>query len=339
MTEWFGNRQFRQLIVLLVVVVSLSFSIVYSNVQTYDYKQAEVTGYSDSVEYIKMYLGEPEMDIGSYRPLVPFLARLVPDLPRWLFAPTRYVDYFFNVAIKFGILNFFFLICACLALYILQQGFGLNYLEAFLGVVLFLSSQTVVRSAGLPMVDAAFYFFFLLSAIAIQRNNLWLLFFAFTLGVLAKELVVILSIPLILLSFFSCQRKCLMFLTSIPAVLLHIWVRFTIAPSPLLDKVLTGWTLKYIKYQLLLLITPNKLINLFLSFGLGWIPAIYALTACKVNSLLRRWSWLILVVFIGVLLEGSNFARNTFSAFVVVIPLASLGLSKYLADVTKDRVA
>lgn len=329
MVEWLRGRQFRQLIVLLVVVISLSLSIIYTDVQTYDYKLAPVIGYSDSVEYIKMYLGNPEMDIGAYRPLVPFLARLVPDLPRWLFTPKRHFDYFATVAMKFGVVNIFFLIGACLALYILQQGFGLDYFQAFLGVVLFLSSQTVVRSAGLPMADTAFFFFFLLCAIAIQRNNLWLLFFALTIGVLAKELVVLLSIPLILLSLFSWRRKVQMLFATTPAILLHIWVRFTIAPSPL-DKVLRGETLQYLNCQLLTLTTPNGLINLFLSFGPAWIPAIYALRACKVNLLLKRWSWLILIVFIGVLLLYGNFGRNTFSAFPVVIPLASLGLSKWL---------
>lgn len=326
---WFTSKDSKQLIVFVLVVVSFSLSIVYTNVKTYNPQFATYIGHDDSIDYVKMYFGEPVWGIRAYRPLVPLLARLVPDLPDWLFTGHRSFDLFARVAMKFGIVNFFFLLGACVALYFLQRGFGMSYFESFLGAMLFLSSQTVVRSAGLPLADTAFFFFFLLCMISIQRNNLWLLFFAHTIGVLAKELV-ILSIPLILLSLFPWRRKAGMLFVVVPGILLYGVVRVTFALSPL-DDYITGGTLRYCTTQLLYLTTPNGLINVFLSFGFAWIPALYALTRCKIPLLLKRWSWLILIIFIGVLLGRGDLGRSTFNAFPVVIPLASLGLSRWLA--------
>lgn len=332
---WFSSKDFKQLMVFVLVVVSFSLSIVYTNVKTYNPQLAAYIGHNDSIDYVKMYFGEPVWGIRAYRPLVPLLARLVPDLPDWLFTGQRSFDLFTRVAMKFGIVNFFFLLGACVALYFLQRGFGMSYFESFLGGMLFLSSQTVIRSAGLPLADTAFFFFFLLCMISIQRNNLWWLLFAHTIGVLAKELV-ILSIPLILLSLFPWRRKAGMLFVLVPGLLLYGVVRVKFALSPL-DDYITGGTLRYCPTQLLRLITPNGLINVFLSFGFAWIPALYALARCKIPLLLKRWSWLILIIFMGVLLGRGDLGRSTFNAFPVVIPLASLGLSCWLKKGLEEK--
>ena len=307
LTAWPGSLETRRLMVFLVVVVSFCLSIVYANVQTYDPDLTPATGYIDSVDYLNMYFGEPGTGIRAYRPLVPLLARLVPDLPASLFTAGRSFDRFTGAAVKFAVVNLPFLIGACTVLYALQRGFGQGYYEAFLGVLLFLSSQTVVRSAGLPMTDTAFFFFFVLCLIAIQRDNLWLLLFAHTVGVLAKELVV-LSVPLVLLSLLPWRRKAWLLLATVPGIALYVVVRMAYAPSPL-DGYVTGRVLSYLDDQLLALATPNGLINLFLAFGLTWIPALYALAVCQVPPLLRRWSWLIVIVIVGVLLGAGNLGR------------------------------
>jgi hypothetical protein len=329
MINWLKHPEIRKLAVFLVLIVGLSFSIVYTDVRTYNVESAPGSGYNDSLSYLDMYFGKPGKDVGAYRPFIPWLARLIPDPPKWFFSPDQTVDRFTIAAMKFGIINFFFLIGACLALYFLQCRLKMGYFEALLGVILFLSSSTVVRSAGLPLTDTAFFFFFTLCTIAIQGNNLWLLLFAGTVGALAKELVVILTIPLILLSLYSWKHKLRMLLMIFPGIALYLLVRFTFA-SAFPDKVVSGQSLALFGEQLVALIKPRGLIQLFFSFGLVWIPAIYALASGKVPLLLKRWSWLILIVFLGVLLLEGNFDRTTFSAFVVIIPLASLGLSSWL---------
>lgn len=332
---WLGRQESRQLAVLLLVVIGLSFSIVYANVQTYDPELTSASGYPDSTDYIKMYSGEAGTGVRAYRPLVPFLARLVPDMPASLFTPGRSLDSL-TVAVKFGVVNFLFLVAACVALYVLQRGFGLGYLASLLGVLLFLGSQTVVRSAGLPMTDAAFFFFLSLSLIAIQRNNLWLLLSAVAVGVLSKELV-LLAVPLVLLSLLSWRRKAWLLLATVPGIALYGVLRLTAAPSPL-DGYATGQVLGLVDDQLRTLLTPHGLVSLFLSFGLAWIPALYALAAGQPPPLLRRWSWLIVIVLVGVLLGAGNLGRSTFSAFPVVMPLAALGLSRWL-EKASDKAA
>jgi hypothetical protein len=333
MMDWLKRERVRQLILLLVIVISLSFSIVYTDVRTFDTQLIVTNGYSDTASYLDMYFGKRGNLIGTHRPLVPFLARLIPDLPFYLFPSSSPVDPLMMAAIKFGLVNLFFLIATCLALYALERRLQLSFFEAFLGVILFLSSTTVVRSAGLALTDTAFFFFFTLGIIAIQQNNLLLLMLVQAVGVLAKELVIILIGALILLSSFSWRRKGLMLLTVLPAIVLYKVVAYPIG-SPLS---IAGWIISKaplsLQEQLLAIVTPRGLVKLFFSFGLAWIPAIYALVVCKVPLLLRRWSWLILIVFLGDLFFLGNFDRTTFNAFPVVIPLAALGLSKWLFSI------
>jgi hypothetical protein len=253
MLNWFKDREIRELVVLLILIIGLSFSIVYTDVRTYNVGSAVESGYNDSLSYLDMYFGKLGKDVGAYRPLMPWLARLIPDPPKWFFSPDQPVDRFSVAAMKFGMLNFFFLIGACIALYFLQRGFKMNYFAALLGVLLFLSSSTVVRSAGLPLTDTAFFFFFTLCAIAIQNENFWLLFFAATAGALAKELVVILAIVLILLSLSSWKYKVRMLLAVLPGIALYLLVRFMVV-SPFPDKVVSGQSLKLFSDQLLFLL-------------------------------------------------------------------------------------
>lgn len=64
----------RRWLVLLIVSAGLCTSIVYIDVQTCD------LSYADSPLYVRMYLGDPGGS-WAYRPVVPWLARLVPELP------------------------------------------------------------------------------------------------------------------------------------------------------------------------------------------------------------------------------------------------------------------
>jgi len=325
----FSTKETRQIIVFLIVVTTLSLSIIYTNVRTFDTSQIYSTGYQDSLIYLDMYFGKYSPVLGVRRPLVPFVARLVPDLPGALFPLSRTIDPLAMVAFKFAVVNFFFLVATCLALYFLHRGFGMNYFTAFIGTMLFLGSSTVVRSAGLPLTDAAFFFFLTLNTIAIQQDNLLLLFFAQSVGVLAKELVVLISLPLILLSLLTWQRKRWMLLATLPAILIHIIIRSHMPALPVRRHDFV-FLLEVVSGQLSVLATPRGLIKLFFSFSLACIPAIYALVKCKVPLLLRHWSWAIPIVFLGVLILKGNFDRTMFSIFPVVIPLAALGLSSWL---------
>lgn len=322
------DKAIRHFAIFLLVVIGSAISIVYANVQTYDPIQTPNSGYSDTVDYMNMYRGGTGSGIRAYRPLVPVLARLIPDPPRALFNERRTavsestVADARRVALKFGMVNFVFLVGSCIAFYVLLRDFEYSANESYLGVALFLSSQAVVRSAGLPMTDTAFYFFFLVCLIGLVRNQFWTVILAATVGVLAKELIV-LAAPLALLTSHNRYARSRLFAATLPAVLLHVVVRITSnAPS---DTYSIGQVIQ-LRAQLRALLSPNGILNVIMAFGLVWIAAAYGATTGKIPETVRRWSWLAPLVFVGVLLTGGNLGRSTFTAFPIVIPVAMTGI-------------
>ena len=303
----------------MVVVVGFCGSIIYTDLQTYDSKLTPAIGWTDTNDYIHMYYGEPATGIRSYRPLVPFLARFVPAPPASLYSAEHAFDRFSRAAAHFAVLNFVFLVGACIVLLIYQEGLGLHRRTAFLGVLLFLGSQTVVRSAGLPMVDAGFFFFFLLCLIAVQRSNSWLLLVGMTVGVLAKE-EVLLTIPMIVLSTLPRRTKVQLLAASIPS--LAVFALVVSGAGVPLDSAMQP--------TLRTLMSVAGAADLFACFGLAWIPAGYALLRVDVPPLLRRWSWLLPIVLVLVFVTNASWTRNVFTAFPAVFPLAALGLTEWV---------
>lgn len=319
----------REFIVLLILVIGASFAIVYSNVQTYDSELTPRSGYKDTVDYILIYKGEPASGIRGYRPLVPWMARVVPDLPSSFFTENRQMDSNFNIAIKFGVINFLFLIAVCLALYFLQRELSLSYYLSLIGVVFFLTSQTVIRSAGLPMTDMAFLFFFTVALLAILRKNFLLLLAATAIGALAKELI-LLCIPLVLITPMSRRDKGTMLLATLPSLGVYILVRHLMHNSSPNDGYLNGEVLKFVGTQLRQFITMNGWVNLFWSFGPTWFLALYAIFSKDLPLVLKRWALLVPLVFIGIMLGAGNLSRSLFSAAPVMIALSAYGAKRIL---------
>lgn len=322
-----GDEMFRWWLITVVVTSIFSFSIVYANVMTYDPVLTPATGYSDTAGYLDIYAGgtgEGMGPIGSYRPLVPELAALLPDPPRAIFSDEHPFTWEAMAAAKFGLLNLFFLIGACLAMFAFQLALGFVGPEAFLGVVLFLSTKEVIRSAGLPIIDTAFYFFFLLCLVAVVKDRPWFLMAAAAVGVSSKELI-LLVIPLILLTLLPWRRRIILLAAMVPAVLVYAGIRFFYAPTAV-DPYVTGGSLGFFDDQIRVLFTPNGIVNVVLAFGVCWLFAAYALLKADVPPVLRRWAWFVPIVFLGVLLGAGNLGRSTFTAFPVVVPLAAAGL-------------
>jgi hypothetical protein len=330
--RWLEDRGSRQRVVFFLAVASFCVAIVYTDVQTYDPKLTPATGFTDTKDYLDMYFGGTGSGIRAARPLVPILARAVPPLPHSLFGSGHSFTPQLEAVARFGVVNLLFLFFACVALFVLEKGFGLSDNLAYLGVLLFLGTETVVRGAGLPMSDPAFYLFFLLALIAVQRNNWWLLLGACTVGVAAKELV-LLVIPMILLAEYPWRRRGLLLIATIPAIAVYAWIRIAYAPvaaDPILSE--TGIApLGYLGQSLRALTSVNGLVNLAMAFGFAWAAAILGFWKADVPRLLRRWSLLLPITLVGTVFGGGNFARAMFSAFPVVIPLAALGFGWWIS--------
>lgn len=277
-----------------------------------------------------MYHGEPGSGIRGYRPLVPWLARLVPTIPASFFVPDRKITSDYQVAIKFGVVNFFFLVGACLVLYELLREFGLSFFIALIGVFLFLTSQTIVRGAGLPMTDAAFFFFFTLAILAMKRQQFWLLLLTCAVGVAAKELI-LLCIPMVLLMPVRRKERLKLLTAILPSIAIYVIIRIYM-PGLNPSAYLNGPSITLVGEQIKkAFLRPNGWIQLFWSFGFAWILAIYALFAAPLPRLLKRWVWLVPIVMIGVFLGEGNLGRSTFTAAPIMMCLAAFGIGAMIS--------
>ena len=178
------------------------------------------------------------------------------------------------------------------------------------------------------MSDISFFFFFVACLYSIQRNKIILFLIFNTLGVFSKELI-LLTIPRILLKPNYIKSKIIWLLATMPALICYIFIRVKFTTTPY-DIYVTGQVLNNSSNHLLLMIKPNGLINMFFSFGILWIPCFYAIIKGDIPILLKRWSWLILIIFLGILFGSGNMGRSFFTAFPIVIPISLSGLLKWL---------
>ena len=210
-----------------------------------------------------------------------------------------------------------------------------------IGIFFFLTSSTIVRSAGLPMTDVAFLFFFMLAMVAMLKENVWLFLAATTIGVLAKELILLL-LPLILLIKKPKILVAELLLATVPAIAIY-FILHGFMPNTTPDGAITsGLSMSHIVESLRQFSRLNGWINLFWSFGLAWFPGLYALFVKELPVILKRWSLLVPVVFIGVLAGLGNINRSMFTAAPVFIPLAAFGADAFirkLRDSGKQEVA
>jgi hypothetical protein len=328
-TKMIISFDIRSWFVLTMVSASICASIVYNNIQTYD------LSFADIPLYVRMYHGGP-VDSWAYRPVLPMLARLVPDLPPSFISTERVGFSEFQIAFKFGLVNFFFLLGTCLVLCKLMAGFGLDFWYCLLGIVLFLGTPTVTRFGGLPMTDTPFFFFFVLCLLAMQHEKIILLVISATLGIFTKELI-ILCIPMALVMPIVLKRKSRILMALIPGFSLY-FLSVSSTNNATIDRLFETVTLSYLNRILPELFIPHGWINLLSAFGCMWFLAVYALKYAKLPILLFRWAILVPVVLFGVLFAHGALLRGTFSAFPVMVPLAVHGIKYFLENRRDDRL-
>ena len=324
-----------KLAVLLVVAGNLALSIVVNSYSAFDPAKPPGRGMSasDPKVYLALYFGNPVEGSARYRVVVPYLARLVPDIPpQLMFDPKRSFDRVSLPSLKFAIVNLGFLIATCVVLYYLIRGFDLPHTQGVLGAMLFLSLQVLMIFGGTPMTEPGYFFFLALAILAIQRQNVWLLMAATVIGVFAKEQV-LLVIVLIIPTPFEWRRRIRLLAGVLPAVVLYATVRLWLAPMSQ-DALVSGSFLQAVPRAIQVqFLSPFGITRLFLAFGLLWLPFIYAVVRCRVPVLLARWAWFVPVLLVMMVALGGGAAagayRHLAAAFPVVIPLALIGLDAW----------
>jgi hypothetical protein len=332
---WWERYKVGRLVVLFVITGNLALSVVVNSYSAFDPAKPPGRGFSksDSKFYLAMYFGEPVDNHARYRVVVPYLARLVPDIPSsQFFNPNRSFDRVSLPSLKFAIVNLVFLIATCVVLYYLIQGFGLSPIQGLLSGLLFLSLLTLVMFGGTPMIEPAYFFFLALAVLAVQRQNVWLLAVATIIGVFTKEQVLLVVI-LIALSPLAWQRRFRLLVGVLPAIVSYAAARLWLAPAAN-DLFLSGQFLgKVPRAVQVQLFSLYGMARFFLTFGLLWVPFIYALVRCRVPTVLKRWAWFIPILFIGMIALGGGIESGAFrhmaAAFPIVIPLALIGLDAW----------
>ncbi|MBI4445712.1 MAG: hypothetical protein HY645_07350 [Acidobacteria bacterium] len=325
----------KAMLALLVIAGTLGISIIYAGYHAFEdsvFLNQNTFRDSDFSRYLDLYFGEGRAwNTGfRYRVLVPYLARLLPDVPPVFFNPDRPpINPTQAAAMKFAFIAFLFLLGTCVVLYHLIQGFGVPARYAALGAPLFLGLKQVVWISGYPSVESAYCFFFSLAVLAVQRQKIGLLVLATTVGVLVKELVLIV-IALILFAPFAWSRRLWLVAAVAPALVIHFGLRLWLAPHPD-DHLLSGEFVKDILPTLIQLFSLNSAVQLFITFGFLWVPCFSALRQGQLPAMLSRWSWFMPILLVVAVAFGEpNVGPKMTSAFPVVIPMAVIGLSDWL---------
>lgn len=321
------------LVIILIICITSSYSITYTAIQSFSKQYTE--GYSDTLGYLAIYRGQLVNGNLRFRILVPYLAKILPEPPHWLFSSNRIISDFWLAKVKFGFVNFVFLCATGVLFFYYLMAFGFSDLSSLLGVLFLYTARPAMQFTGIPLTDASAYFFMLLCLYALLRQKFFLLFLGFSIGIFAKETLFFI-IPAILLSTFDYKTKAKALFLLVPSTITYLAFRFYIAPDPQEAKFILPFFL--IANNLLFFLTHinriNHLLDLFSAYGFLWIPALYTLFFLKPYLLLRRWSWLILII----LMVGGDGGRILFLSFPILIPLGIHWISHILSLSIKEPI-
>lgn len=288
----------------------------------------------DVGEYIKMVEGEPAISPFRFRILTPFLVSLLVKVSH--VAPSlslRSVELLpFSTIEGFILVNLLFILLTSIIFYYFLQEFDFDKKTSLIGVLLFLSSLSVLMAGGIPLVDAGTYFFMLCGFYSIKRKNSPLFLIFTCLGILNKEIILLLA-PVFLfvnLNYKNLDKVSQELGATIKNILISI-------PLPLMTFILLrkfiggglfevsygyqlfklGWLREGINRYSNFGTVCFELIGIFLTFLFVWLGLFYL----KRNEFLMKSAIVAipLTVISQILLAGSVM-RLLFVCFPIIIP-------------------
>lgn len=318
-------------LLLFLLFLSIAFSIVYTPVTKVSLNDGAI---GDTSIYTAMHEGKSLQEIPKpfrYRVLVPMLARLVPLPPEFITRGFE-VDQAKLIKYKFGIINALFLGLTAWIFFFFCGRLGFTRHLSLIGGLLFLTSFYTINFAGLPLVDSAAYFFLVAVLFAVKKEDDWLLLFLFTIGIFAKETIVI-AIIYILFRQASWQKRVRQLLLCIPGLLAYNLLRFVLLPTQI------GFN--YDANRVLHIFIGNSgslsswafaAINFTFVFGILWVFAFSGLKLIhqrRIHDLLALLP-IVPVVFVTPFMIGTDLGRIWFLSFPAIIPLALAGIERFL---------
>ncbi len=302
----------------LLVALTAAFSIVYSSWSTLS--PGCNRNNPDVNVYVRMVSGEEGHAQFHSRQLICRLVGSIPPVPRGWFSPARTFDPFMETAAKFLLVNFFFLAATGVLFWGVLVRLGFSAWEALAGEAFFFLSRPVVHSAGLPLLDAAGYFFLSWCVYALLTRRFILFVAGFSLGIFCKESLV-LMMPAVLLYRRVPRVKLLAWM--LPAFCGYALLRW--AGWQVSGDVLQGAGLQ----RALRYFTDGLRVHRFLdwasSFGALWFLAAAGAMKGNPEEPLRCWIPLIVALWLFDLFVIGAYGRGLMYAYWIVIPLVLLG--------------
>lgn len=323
-----------QLAIAFVVFGNIAFSTTSASFTAIDPAlSADAVLRSDPAIYVSTYYGRPVPDSwAKYRVIIPFLARLVPDVPsNLLYGPDRPFSDDSLVIMKFAVVNLSCLVATAVVLWCFTSNMGFAFWQSLLAGMLFLSTNLVVKLAAYPLSDAGYWLCLALAAIAIQKQHVWALAAVMLIGVFVNEQL-FLVVVLVALSPFSRSSRMRMLLAVLPAAVAYSLARLRLGPL-VSDYHASGMFVGHLAEAVRGELTPQNLIRLVLSFGLLWIPGVYAAVRCSLPPLMRKWVWFLPIEYASSIVLGAGSPvgspRFLVATYFVVVPLAVIGMSSW----------
>ena len=138
------REQLRQWAVVLVIALTVTYSVMYTSLQYYN--SENFAGNTDSIVYMALARGE---DIETRRSkgarvLTILLVKMLPDPPSAIFHVRRNVTSEWILKFKFALVNSAFLVGTAWLIWFYLKKLGFSEAAALLGMLLFLTSLSVV---------------------------------------------------------------------------------------------------------------------------------------------------------------------------------------------------
>jgi hypothetical protein len=326
--------RFRILALGLMLWCGVSYAIAISQLQLAEpeYFQASAPAYNDALTYIRMVEGsESEPGPFRYRVVVPSVAAAIPDaVINALSARKRVVGS--RAAAKLLLTNFVFLTLCGFAVWALLKQFAFSDTDALLGSLLFYASRIVVQYGGVPMVDAASWFFLAGAIAMLLAERYWAFAILVLIGMFVKETILLL-IPFCALvpgrsrGFYV---RAAVILTGVLGAYTIFRTNSTVAHSivPSVSASITDLPsmLGYAEQdRMKRWFSLGGLLQLVSAFGPLWILAWLGRSAINHDRVLRRWLLVLPVMLMALFWTGANISRLLFLAFPVIVPLALVG--------------
>lgn len=324
-----------------LVFAAVLYGTSYQQFRWFSYDYAAALKLGDTESYREMLHGNYDVDtIHKYRFAIPSAAALIHRALEGIITNDETLD-----KVSFYVLNFTICWIAVVLFYLTLLKMGFSYQLGLLGGCLFLANRIMVIIVGTPMVDSIYFLAISVIVFLILYERVWTLAAVLPLLVLSKETILpFLFLPLC----FQATRKPSVFVSVIGSIILlklgRDYIDIVTVPGQIEGGTLVRLVVEHlpnIPENFVKTFTPVG-IHMFLNgFTLVFPMAVYgAMVQFKNKAYDIPWPlYSCLPIAYGLALLSGSLGRMFFAAFVIVIPLALVGIESLMRHVFRGGIA